>query len=190
MFKYLRIAFVAVLLLSIVLLAQDQIAWAENGTSQAPMIQQEIPLSHGKPPPGTVKPPPRVIKVCEDGDYSVGGVSTISIKHLARNYCVGAFLRKLSFALDHIPGGDGHLLADATAVRIYFRKFPLLALLSRNGTVNICYAVPPGKQAKIYRLEPTRRLLKFAWKPLGTTVKQGIACASAQISGTYALIGK
>ena len=49
----------------------------------------------------------------------------------------------------------------------------------------------PGKQAKIYRLEASRHfLLRYSWRPLSTSIKHGVACANAQVAGTYALIGK
>lgn len=145
--------------------------------------------------PGTVKPPPSDIEVCQDGNYSVGGVAGVKVHELERGYCLAAFLRNHAFALGRIPDGAGKVLAQITFLRIFDHGRFVYKLPPGDGDIQICYAVPDGKEAQIYFFDfygPRfgERNKQPAWQPLETTVKNGIACAAAQTSGAYALIGQ
>ena len=149
----------------------------------------------GKPEPGTVKPPPRVIKTCKDGNYSVGGVSGLIVSGLKPGYCLQAFLWNHRFAFGRIPDDAGKFLANITFLQIYHRGRIIQELPTADGNVEICYAVPPGKQATIYFYDFNRSHFgkhtgQPSWEPLPTTVENGVACAPAQSTGAYALIGK
>ena len=190
MSKFIRVMIAMSLMLGVVLLAQDQVAWAGPAaeTEQSAGVQNVSPLPfthHGKP--GTVKPPPRKVFICKDGVYSVGGVATLKVFDLARHYCIRAFLLQHGFSFARIPEGAGRILADVTFVQVYYRDSAIGRLPTKDGNVVICYAIPPGKEAKIYYLEMN---WLASWRRLHTTVKNGVACAPAQGSGAYALIGK
>jgi hypothetical protein len=195
--KYVRILIAIVLVLSIVILARNNVAWAGPAAEakQSVLAQDQSSVSLGKPDPGTVKPPPAELTVCEDGVYSVGGVSTLEVIDLAPGYCLAAFLRNHAFALGRIPDGAGEVLAHITFLRVFFHGRLVYELPVEDGNVQICYAVPPDKQAQIYFFDfygPRfgERTGQPSWEPLETTVEDGIACAAAQTSGAYALIGK
>ena len=148
-----------------------------------------------RPEPGTVKPPPRVIRTCRNGNYSVGGVSGLKISELKPGYCVLAFLWNQRFAFGRIPDNAGGFLADITFVQIFHYGRLIQELPAEDGNIDICYAVPPGKQAQIYffdfhRLHFGEKTGQLSWEPLETTVENGVACAPAQASGAYALIGQ
>jgi hypothetical protein len=152
-------------------------------------------LLFSKPDPGTVKPPKPGITVCENGMYSVGGVATLNINNLAPGYCLEAFLHNKNYALGRIPDGAGKILANVTFLKVYYRGKFTYEVPPEDGDIEICFAVPPGKQAQIYfynHYGPRfgKGTGQPAWEPLQTTLENGIACAPAQTSGAYALIGK
>ena len=145
--------------------------------------------------PGTVKPPPGEITICKDGVHLVGGVSTLEVKILAPGYCVVAFLRNHAFAVGRIPDGAGNVLAHITFVRIFYQGKLISALPVKDGTVQLCYAVPPGKTAQLYFFDFYGPRLhggkgQPSWTALQTTVDGGKACSGAQETGAYAIIGQ
>lgn len=145
--------------------------------------------------PGTVKPPPAEVTACENGPYSVGGVSRLTINNLAPGYCLAAFLRSHAFALGRIPDGAGKVLAPITFVRVFYHGRFMYELPAEDGEVQICYWAPADKEVQIYFFDfygprSGERSGQPSWEPLETTVENGMACAAAPKSGAYALIGK
>jgi hypothetical protein len=152
-------------------------------------------LRFSKPEPGTVQPPRKRIRVCQDGDPSVGGVSTLHIRNLAPGYCLEAYLHNKNYALGRIPPGAGKILANVTFLQVYYRGKFTYEVPAEDGEIRICYALPPGKEAQIYFYNHYGPRFgqgsgQPAWEPVPTTVTNGIACAAAQTSGAYALIGQ
>jgi hypothetical protein len=144
--------------------------------------------------PGTVKPPPGDVTICESGVHSVGGVSTLKVTNLKPGYCIIATVKKNALAVGRLPDGAGTFLADVTFVRVFYHGKLVAELPTADGQSQICYAAPPGKTVQIYFLDfygprfgrPGQR----NWVPLDTTVSGVLACASAQSTGAYALVGK
>jgi hypothetical protein len=182
-----RIFIVAALLLGVLLVAGSQTAWAQPKAEEALSSQAQAgsfaSLSHKDG--GTVKPPPDKVKICKNGNFSVGGVSTLRVRKLARDYCIIASLHDARQLRGSLPDG-ARILADATLFRVTYRGHFVGQLPSEAGNAELCYAVPPGKNATIYLLNQG----KHTWQPIPTTVKKGTACARVQTSGYYALIGK
>jgi hypothetical protein len=156
------------------------------------------PTTVVQPEPGTVKPPPSNIQVCSPGVYSLGGISTLTVSQLAEGYCVHAYLWKHGFAIGRIPGGAGRILSEVTFIEYFYQSNFVYQydVAGQAQSIQVCYAVPAGTQAQIYFFDHFGP--KFghphqgppAWVPLETTIQNGIACAVAQTSGAYALIGK
>ena len=198
--KYLRLLIAIVLVLAIALLARNNIAWAGPSVEQDPAADaggQASPALDKKDPGGSVKPPHPEITICEDRvePYSVGGVSTLTVNDLEPGYCIVAFLRKHAFAIGRIPDGAGDILAPITFLRVFHHGKLVPELPAEDGTVEICYAIPPGRDAEIYFLDfygPhfKERTGQPAWEPLETTVDGAMACAAAQSTGAYAIIGQ
>lgn len=195
--NYVRVSIVIALLLVMVLLAKNNVAWAGPApvVNQSDLAVDQSSVSPDKPEPGTVKPPPPEIEICEDGVHSVGGVATLEVNNLAPGYCLVAFLRNHAFALGRIPPGAGEVLAHITFLRVFYYGKLVYELPEEDGQVEICYAVPPGKTAQIYFLDfygPRfgERTGQPSWESLETTVTGGVACAAAQTTGAYALIGQ
>jgi hypothetical protein len=151
--------------------------------------------------PGTVQPPPAEITVCAQGDYSVGGVSILNVYTLESGYCLAANLWNHAFALGRIPDGAGRVQADITFLRVFSNGEFVYELPSEDENdekVKICYAVPPNiTDYQIYFFDfygPRfgERTGQPSWDPLdpSPTEPDGMACAIAQTSGAYALIGK
>lgn len=195
--RYFRLVTAILSVLVILALAGNQAAWAgsDAGSGNISSAQVQSSVSLKKPDPGSVKPPPSDVTVCEDGSRSVGGVSKLTVEDLAPGYCIAAFLRNHAFALGRIPDGAGQVLAHITFVRVFYHGKLVHELPAEDGNVQICYAVPPNTTAQIYFFDfygPRfgERTAQPAWEPLPTTVENNVACAAAQTSGAYALIGK
>ena len=192
-----RILIAFILLVGLVFLAGRNVASADPVGENAQAVQPRDLYSPAaaKPDPGTVKPPPGDVTFCEDGSWSVGGVSTLEVTDLAPGYCIVAFLRSHAFAVGRIPDGAGNVLAHITFVRVFYHGRLVYDLPVEDGTMEICYAVPPGKTGQIYFFDfygPRfgERSGQPSWEPLETTVSGGTACAAAQTTGAYALIGQ
>ena len=196
--NYLRVMVVIAMLMGIALLAKGQVAWAGPASetdSVAISGQVDASVQLKKPDPGTVKPPPSSIEICENGVFSVGGVITLEITDLKPGYCVEAFLWNHAFAIGRIPDDAGQALAHLGFLRIYLNGRLIYELPQEDGTIEICYAIPPEKQAQIYFYDfygPRfgEQTGQPSWEKADTTVENNIACAFAQVSGVYALIGK
>lgn len=195
--KYFRILIALAFVLGVVLLAKNNVAGAGSAgeTKQSDLAQEQPSVPLAKPEPGTVKPPPSELTICKNGTYSVGGVSTLGVTDLASGYCLEAFLRNHAFALGRIPDGAGQVLAHITFLRVYQNSKFVYDIPTGDGNVEICYAVPPGMQAQIYFFnfygpQFGKRTGQPSWEALPTSVSDGVACAPAQTSGAYALIGK
>ena len=154
------------------------------------------PAALPPPDPGTVQPPPTDIEVCTAGVYSLGGVSTLEVNQLAPDYCVHAFLWNHGFAIGRIPGGAGNILAEVTFVEFFYQGNLVYSydVPGQTDSIQVCYNTF-GRDAQIYFFDfygPRfgQRTGQPAWVPLETTIEDGIACAVAQTSGAYALIGK
>jgi hypothetical protein len=165
----------------------------ENGLTFTTGIYS--PVAPPQPDPGTVKPPPPDINVCVPGSYSLGGVSTVIVNSLAPGYCLHAYLWKHGFAIGQIPDGAGRILAGVTFVEFFYNGSFVHQYTGDPSSVQVCYSAPSGS-GQIYFLnhygpkfgQPQNG--KPGWVPLETTISNGIACAAAQTSGAYALIGK
>lgn len=126
---------------------------------------------------GTVQPPDDDIEVCERGDYSVGGAATLDVKNVKdrneKNDCFNAHSESSS-GVSGLPDNAGPVLSDLI----------VLTSFGQGSNVKICFAVPPGKKVKIYFSAQN------SWRPLGTQVKNGMACAEVPRSGSYVLAGR
>jgi hypothetical protein len=195
--KHVRGSLVIALLLVMALSARNHVAWADPAAEAqgSDLTVEQFAALSGKTDDGTVKPPPPEIVICEEGVHSVGGVSTLEVNDLASGYCLTAFLRNHAFALGRIPDGAGEVLAPITFLRVFHYGRLVYELPEEDGQAEICYAVPPGMTAQIYFFDfygPRfgERSGQPSWEPLETTVSDGLACASSQTTGAYALIGQ
>ena len=190
--KTIRVIILISVLLGTIGLAQRQAAWAQSPArdeqpsgldafSPPALVEENSERDRG----GTVKPPDHKERICKRGTYSLRGVAVVRVRRLARDYCLTAALRKRSKDKGTIPPGAGKLLADVTDIQFFHRHRRIGVLPESKGSVEICYALPPGKNGQLY----FREYGKTDWKPLVTTFVKGAACAPAQISGSYALIG-
>ncbi len=190
--KYLRVFIMIAVLLGTVGLARNRVAWAQPAAEPSQSVgaqdvsfapEQDINYHDDD---GTVKPPPKKTRICKDGSYSLGGVATLNVKNLAPDYCLVASLKKHQQTPGRIPHGAGKILADITVFQVIYRHHHVGNLPAKDGTVELCYAIPPGKNASLYFLNGR----KLVWQPLETTVAGGTACAQIRASGSYAMIGK
>lgn len=180
--KYIRVLILIVVLAGTVGLAKSQAAWAQPAGDDAGFVQSESvspsSLLEGDQKGGTVKPPPGTTKTCKTGNYSLRGESVVRVHRLAPDYCLTATLRKRD--------DTNSLLAKITDIQFFYQNHPVGTLPDTDGDVDICYALPPGRPAQIY----FRGYGSEEWLPLITTYTKHTACAPAQVSGSYALIGQ
>jgi hypothetical protein len=149
--KPLRILIAIVVILSLVLLARNEVAWAANPYSSQNLNLSVSPEQHARcdkekdkynkhkcddDDDGTVKPPKDDIKVCEKGSYSVGGAAIMEVRNLRKRDCLNANTRPSDPAVDKLPLGAGMIVSDVLNVM----------MTSRYTTVKVCFAVPPGPQ--------------------------------------------
>jgi hypothetical protein len=150
------------------------------------------------PASGTVQPPPADLQVCAPGNYSLGGLATLAVNQLAAGYCLHAFLWNHAFAIGRIPDDAGDLLSAVTFVEFFYQGIFVYKydVPGETNSIQVCYAVPGGSQAQIYFFDHygprfgQRPPGQPSWTALETTLSNGIACAVAQTSGAYALIGE
>ena len=147
--------------------------------------------------PGTVQPPPAKRQICAPGVYPLGGISILRVNQLAADYCLLAFLWRPAFAIGRIPDDAGKILSDVTFLEVYKQGVFTYAydVQGQTDSIQICYAEQLESQAQIYFFDFYgakfgQRTKQPAWELLATTITNGVACAVAQTSGAYALIGK
>jgi hypothetical protein len=188
--RVLRIIILISILLGTIGLAQGRVAWAQTTADESPAPLQGVAWNVSQhdddDDDGTVRPPPKRERICKQGTFSIGGVSTIKVTRLDKHYCLIASLRKSNSVRGRIPGGAGQILADITHISIRYRNHFVSYLPTGDGHVEICYAIPPGKTAKIYHLGGHFGV----WRQLDTAIKKNVACARVRPAGFYALIGK
>lgn len=190
--KYIRVFIAIIVMLGLAILAKSNAAWAANagaGENQTSLAQAELSMSLDRDDDcdknkdkdkdkcddddgGSVKPPDDNIDDCEHDDLSVGGVATLQIKRLRDRDCLRAHIESSS-SLSGTPSGAGTVLSDLL----------VLEVPARGAKVKICFAVPLGKQVKIYSSQGSGRFLK-------TTVRNDVACAQVSNSGSYTLVGQ
>ena len=199
--KYFRLILVIALVLGVLIAARGQTAWAgqnDNVANTVDLKQVGQAVLPAKPGPGSVKPPPSKFYACEDGTYSVGGVVILEIKDLKPGYCIEAVLWNSRFQIHRLPDGIGSPLAHMLFLRVYLNGRLVYDVPAGDGTIEACYAIPPGKQGQFYfydfygkRFDKSTELPR-SWEPLDTRVdtESKTACAFTQVSGVYGLIGK
>lgn len=197
-----RLLIVIALVAGGVLLARNNTAWAsasdEDASLVAPgqvdaVVQPKKKKHHNHH--GTVKPPHGGRrKECQDGQYAVGGIATFNVENLRENHCIEWEIQEHGFALGHLPKGAGKFLTDFIFQRIYYKGHLQYKLPPSDGSIETCFAVPPGKEVSIYffdffgpRFEKRRG--RTFWEPIETTIEDGLACANTDTSGVYVLGG-
>jgi hypothetical protein len=130
---------------------------------------------------GSVKPPPIKIIIPVTGEYSVGGLCTLSTVLNDPGIRLDAsIVTPLPKSLPH-PVLNVHqgCLLEYTGSGQHLDELP-----SSAGQTTICFAAPPGKEITIYFYD--RSSSNPAWAALATTADAGRACAPANASGVYA----
>ncbi len=190
--KTVRVLIAFIFVLGIVVVAKGNVAWAASSPMEAQSAPAQVesapPMLY--PEPGTVKPPAPVITITSSGVYSIGGFCSITVKNLVNGFGVNGSL--FYSKLKPLPKDAGQILFGSCFLQ-YFKFLPppnveLDKLPSDKGSADICFAVPPGKQGKVYFYDVLSG--NPVWTALETTLKNGFACAASNMSGGYALVGK
>jgi hypothetical protein len=207
--RVLRVIIMIVVLLGMVGLAQNQLAWAATspqGTNQSALSQVEKSIlpsrddcdkdknsdkckdkdkdkdkcKKHKEDCGTVKPPPHQILIPVTGEYSVGGFCTISTEFNDPTILLDA---SIETPLPRDLPEKVHKVRQGCHLIYYASGTRIDELSSDSGTTTICFAATPQKQMTIYFnniYAPNP-----TWAPLETTVQNGTACATGNTSGVY-----
>jgi hypothetical protein len=182
-----RFVVLATLLLSMLFLAHNKVAWANPSSDQNLFTEDNSSISiianHNidiADDPGSVKPPPKEILITKSGTYSVGGFCTIEI--ILTNPNVKAYVRVEGLVPFKFPD-DYQRIRQGCHVVYYSNDKRINELTTDLGSATICFAAIPKKEMKLYFYDvysdqPT-------WSPLTTTVEDGIACAIGNQTGTY-----
>lgn len=183
--KNLRMFIAAALLIGILFLARNQMAWAgdlpvqnQSGPAQN---QERAGLADLNAQPGTVKPPPAVVPpITSPGTYSVGGICTLQVEQLADTVSLHALLLPFS-TLHNKPDEIERYLAGVCSLNYVKSGKGLTDLAPEDGAVKICFAAIPNVTNKIFVYDD------HTWTALDTTVENGLACATASKTGKYVL---
>ena len=192
--KYLRLIIMISLVLGIILVAQSNVAWANQATGpslsarshpEQSILPAKDDCQQGNNKnkdkcKGTVKPPPKDIIIPVTGEYSVGGFCTLSVNLSDPKINLDA---SVVTPLQHELPDQVHKVRQGCLLTYYNASERIDALAPASGTTTICFAATPQKQMTIYfyNLFATDPV----WAPLETTVENGVACAEANKSGIY-----
>lgn len=202
----LRVIVLFGMLVGIVVLARNQVAWAANfsGVNEQDVLREnqhsaldqnhddcDKPENKDKPrckdkdkckkkPCGTVKPPPKKILIPVTGEYSVGGLCTLSVSIIDPNVVLDASVKSL--APSQLPE-DLQNVRDACLLQYSRVNGSIDELTPDLGTTTICFAGVPGEDVTVYFFN--LQVPDSTWMPLETTLEGGRACAAASHSGFY-----
>ncbi|MBN1304060.1 MAG: hypothetical protein JXA13_06460 [Anaerolineales bacterium] len=152
---------------------------------------------------GTVLPPEVSTYITESGAYSAGGICTLIIlyrePYQSNELHVADALMQHHDPVDaynysgfsHFPDGAGLLYQPGCHVLHY--KFGEITHWQKKvdqGEWEICFAARPDKEMTIYYYLGDRVEQESGWRPLETTVENGMACAPAFYTGVYVPTGK
>ncbi len=183
--KGFRLIIVVILLLGILILARNHIAWAGNSNTQnrkvAPQGLDQSGLEVNTEP-GSVKPPPVVLPVVpRKGGTSIGGICTVYVDALANDISLSAEL--LGFdSLDERPQDNARYLAGVCSLTYHKASQSIADLAPADGNVRICFAALPKLEGKICVYD------EQGWTILGTSLEKLTNCAPANKTGKYILM--
>jgi|WetSurMetagenome_2_1015567.scaffolds.fasta_scaffold382849_2 hypothetical protein len=203
------IVFIAVLL-GIVGLAENQVAWAAVSAEQSGQtVAQEVGNSvsayndnfcskpwnrHSKrcrerekehckkhkEDCRSVKPPHWNTLIPVTGEYSVGGFSTLSVTLNEPEFQLDA--RLMNPLQVNLPR-NVQKVRQGVLLTYYHSKKRIESVPTNSGSITICFAAQPGKQMTIYFYNIYSA--KPKWAALETTTDLGKACAKGSASGVY-----
>jgi hypothetical protein len=203
--KYIRTFIAIIVLLSLVLLAKNKVAWAATPASadnQTSPAQAELSASFDEDDDckeithknkdkckdkhkhkckdkhhdcGTVKPPKDHHKICHEEHKSVGGVVVVDVKKLPDKECVEASTKSPDPSVDKLPPDSGKVVSDVLT----------LTMSSSETKVSICFAASP-LQKKVNILSSSTG----SWLAIKTDVNQGMACADVPSAGKFVLVAQ
>jgi hypothetical protein len=192
--KFIRLTIMIAVVLGIVFVAQNQVAWANQAPGPSLSARQDreqsvLPAAkddckdknkNKDKCQGTVKTPPHQILIPVTGDYSVGGFCTLNVAFNDPAITLDATLQT---PLPRDLPDKVHKVSQGCLLTYYSSSQRLDELSASAGSATICFAAIPQQQTvvyfhNLYDANPT-------WVPLETTVENGIACAAAPKSGVY-----
>lgn len=203
--KYTRVFIAILMVLGIVILARNKIAWAANpeakiSSSVQAQLQPSAPLrgdddcdkDNNKDKDKCKDKDKDKCKDKDDDDCGTVQPPPDNIEVCERgDYSVGGVatldirnLRGKDCLTAHTRNPDPAVDQLPAGAGTILADVIVLTLPPKEGNVKICFAVPPGEQVKIYSSAGG------SWTGLKTKVKDGIACAEVNKSGDYTLVGQ
>jgi hypothetical protein len=182
--KVFRLMIAILLLVGILFLARNHIAWAKNSNAQNDKVallgsdQSNLGVDTE---PGSVKPPPIIIPIIpRTGGTSIGGICTVFVDNLAQDINLRAELLGYD-SLKEKPKDNPRFLAGVCHLT-YQRSGLIIPVLAPNdGNVRICFAALPKIEGKV------RVYDEQAWTILDTILQELTNCAPANMTGKYVL---
>lgn len=179
-----RVAIAVVVLLGVVMLARNQVAWAGNQPVQGQAVarQEQVAPAVADAKPGSVKPPPVVVPpITKPGNYSVGGVCTVIVDQIVSTVTLHVNLLPFD-SVHNRPVETKRYLAGVCQVKFVMSGKGVTDVTPQDATVKICFAAIPNTTDNLYVYDD------HSWFPLDTTVQNGLACAPATKTGKYVLV--
>jgi hypothetical protein len=208
--KIFRIIVFIVVLLGIVGLAENQVAWAAVSAEQfGQTVAQDVGNSVSTYNDGfcskpwnrhskrcrerekerckkhkedcrSVKPPPRDTLIPVTGEYSVGGLCILSVTLNNPEFQLDA---RLMNPLQVDLPGNVQKVRQGCLLTFYRSKKRIESVSKNSGDITICFAAQPGKLMTVYFYNLYSS--KPKWAALETTTESGKACANGSVSGIY-----
>ena len=129
---------------------------------------------------GSVKPPPHRITIRASGNYSVGGFCTLSTAWTASDLLLDASI--VSPLPRELPDRV-QKVRQGCLLEYYSSDERIDEMPEASGTTTICFAATPGHPITIYF--DNKYSAEPDWVALETTTNAGTACATANASGVY-----
>jgi hypothetical protein len=191
--KYIRLTIMIAVVLGIVFVAQNQVAWANQAPAPGLSVRADGPsvVSAAKENckdknknkdkcQGSVKPPPKSLLIPVTGEYSVGGFCTLSITFNDPAVTLDATLQT---PLPRDLPDKVHKVSQGCLLTYYSSQQRIDEVSASAGSAKICFAAIPQQISVVYFYN--LYAANAAWVPLETTVENGIACAAGPKSGVY-----
>ena len=149
-------------------------------------------------PGGSVVTPPTSTIISQSGAYSAGGICTLYVEYFVPDLANELHVEDDIEISQNVPYPDNEGLLYLPGCHVFhYVKSNLVKdvnVTTEQGEWKICFAAIPDKKTTIYFYYAKDELPESAlpdWKPLETTIENGMACAPfTEHTGVYAPTGK
>ena len=145
------------------------------------------PVPIGK---GSIIPPAPTGRITQSGTYSFGGICTLIVVYKQSGLSDEVQVELPTVDTKKVPFGDDQGFLYLPGCHVVHYDPIYMQVTPEMGSWKICFAAYPGKEMTIYYYQDDYKTITPPWKPLPTSIENGMACAPADYTGVYAPAGK